>query len=157
MFTNVELVRQSWKVSKAALSRREPTPYRVTICHSTTAPHFLLNFFHNNTLFSSHILVQKNAYVMCQQCGNVFFLHIFYNITYIHFTFIQSYIRRHLLGPLHLLIAWKLNGKTHPVVPSRESNSGLPYSKPTPTLKLHNSRYAVCNSQYLYLQDEIDQ
>ncbi len=33
---------------------------------------------------------------------------------------------------LHLLIAWKLSGKTLPVVPSRESNTGLPYSKPTP-------------------------
>jgi hypothetical protein len=68
-FTRVVLVRQSWKVSKAALSGRKPTPYRVTICHSTTAPHFLVNSFHNNTFFSSHI--QKNACVMCQQCGNV--------------------------------------------------------------------------------------
>ncbi len=41
IFTSVELVRQSWKVSKA-LAGREPTPYRVTICHSTTAPHSLL-------------------------------------------------------------------------------------------------------------------
>ncbi len=41
-FTSVELVRQSWKVSKAALWGREPTHYRVTICHSTTTPHFLV-------------------------------------------------------------------------------------------------------------------
>ncbi len=27
----------------------EPAPYRITICHSTTAPCFLINFEHNNT------------------------------------------------------------------------------------------------------------
>ncbi len=43
IFTSVELVRQSWKVSKAALAAHKPTPYRVTICHSTTAPHSLPN------------------------------------------------------------------------------------------------------------------
>ncbi len=32
---------------------------------------------------------------------------------------------------LHLFIAGTLSGKNLPVVPSRESNSGLPYSKPT--------------------------
>jgi hypothetical protein len=32
---------------------------------------------------------------------------------------------------LHLPIACKLSGKNLPAVPSRESNSGLPYSKPT--------------------------
>ncbi len=33
--------------------------------------------------------------------------------------------------PLHHLIACQLSGKNLPVVASRESNSGLPYSKPT--------------------------
>ncbi len=34
---------------------------------------------------------------------------------------------------LHFFIACLLSGKDLPVVPSRESNSGLPYSKPTRT------------------------
>jgi hypothetical protein len=32
---------------------------------------------------------------------------------------------------LHLLNACKLNGKNLSVLPSRESNTGMPYSKPT--------------------------
>jgi hypothetical protein len=55
-----------------------------------------------------------------------------YSDIFIELTFIPSNssvaIRR---GPLHLLIAGQLSGKTLPVVESRESNSGLPYSKPT--------------------------
>ncbi len=39
-------------------------------------------------------------------------------------------IRRGLC-PLHLLVAFKLSGKTLTMVPSRESYSDLPYSKPT--------------------------
>jgi hypothetical protein len=56
-------------------------------------------------------------------------------LTWYH-TFIQShsyntFIRRHSPGAsLHLLITCKLSGKNLPVVPIRESNSGLPYSKP---------------------------
>ncbi len=64
----------------------------------------------------------------------LFIFHIFFYIhTYIHsITFIQYIYPSPFAGAsLHLLIAWKLSGKTLPVVPSRESNSGLPYSKPT--------------------------
>ncbi len=39
-FTSVKLVRQSRKVSKAACGART---YALPICHSTTAPHFLVN------------------------------------------------------------------------------------------------------------------
>ncbi len=64
----------------------------------------------------------------------LFIFHIFHNIhTYIHsITFIQYIYPSPFAGAsLHLLIAWKLSGKTLPVVPSRESNLGLPYSKST--------------------------
>jgi hypothetical protein len=60
------------------------------------------------------------------------FICIFYS-TYIHsITFIQ-YIHPSPFAevPLHLLIATQLSGKNLLGVPSRESNSGLPCSKPT--------------------------
>jgi hypothetical protein len=52
---------------------------------------------------------------------------------YIHsITFIQYiYPSPFAEASLHLLITCKLSGKNLPVVPSQESNSGLPYSKPT--------------------------
>ncbi len=57
-----------------------------------------------------------------------------YFITYIY-SFIRSHSYIHTSpfagASLHFFIACKLSGKNHPVVPSRESNSGLPYSKPT--------------------------
>jgi hypothetical protein len=59
----------------------------------------------------------------------LFIFHIF--ITYIH-TFIQYiYPSPFAEASLHFFIASMLSGKHLPVVPSRESNSGLPYSKPT--------------------------
>jgi hypothetical protein len=56
-----------------------------------------------------------------------------YIITYIHsITFIQYiYPLPFAEVSLHLLIACKLSEKNLPGVSSRESNSGLPYSKPT--------------------------
>jgi hypothetical protein len=60
------------------------------------------------------------------------FLFIFsYFITYIHSFNHNIFIHRHSLRPLQFFIACLLSGKDLPVVPSRESNSGLPYSKPT--------------------------
>ncbi len=56
--------------------------------------------------------------------------YIFYNIN----TFIQTqYINpsQFAEASLHILIACVLSGGNFPVVLSRESNSGLPYSKPT--------------------------
>ncbi len=72
----------------------------------------------------------------------LFIFHILYNIH----TFIQSFIQYIYPSPfagasLHLLIAWKLSGKTLPVVPSRESNSGLSYSKPTRYQLSHAAPY----------------
>ncbi len=68
-------------------------------------------------------------------CHSFCLFFIFYSI----YTFIRShscntctFIRRHLLGPRSISSSLcKLSGKTLPVVPSRESNPGLPYSKPT--------------------------
>ena len=60
----------------------------------------------------------------------LFILIIFNNIH----TFIQSqYIHPSPFAEasLHILIACVLSGENFPVGPSRESNSGLPYSKPT--------------------------
>jgi hypothetical protein len=63
------------------------------------------------------------------------FLFIFHILlhTYIHLiTFFQYiYPSPFAEASLHIVIACKLSGKNLPVVPSRESNSGLPYSKPT--------------------------
>jgi hypothetical protein len=53
---------------------------------------------------------------------------IFYDVH----TIIQSHSYNTFAeASLHLLIASKLSGTDLPVVPSRESNSGLPSSKPT--------------------------
>jgi hypothetical protein len=60
----------------------------------------------------------------------LFIFHILY-IQYIHSFNHNSFIRLHSLKPLHFFIACMLSGEDLPVVPSRESNSGLPYSKPT--------------------------
>jgi hypothetical protein len=64
------------------------------------------------------------------QDATLFVYFWFYNIH----TFIQSqYIHPSSFAEasLHILIACVLSGENFPVVPSRESNSGLPYSKPT--------------------------
>jgi hypothetical protein len=56
---------------------------------------------------------------------------LFFIFLYIH-TIIQSHSYNTFAEvSLHLLIACKLSGTDLPVVPSRESNSGLPSSKPT--------------------------
>jgi hypothetical protein len=52
---------------------------------------------------------------------HIYNIHSFNHIHSIHFS----------VAILHLLIACKLSGKNLPVMLSRESNSGLPYSKPT--------------------------
>ncbi len=60
--------------------------------------------------------------------ASIFFFKVWL-VTYIQSSnHIHTYIRRVLS---HLLIAWQLSGTDLPVVPSRESNSGLPSSKPT--------------------------
>jgi hypothetical protein len=63
-------------------------------------------------------------------CHSFLFIMIFYNI--------HKFIRSQYIHPspfaeasLHILIAYVLSGENFPVVPSRESNSGLPYCKPT--------------------------
>jgi hypothetical protein len=64
------------------------------------------------------------------------FVYFSYFITYIH-SFIQShsyntFIHRHSLRPLSISSSLVCSvGKNLPVVPSRELNSDLPYSKPT--------------------------
>jgi hypothetical protein len=52
---------------------------------------------------------------------------------YIHSIPFIQYIRPSSFAvvPLHLLIAGQLGWKNLPGVPSRETNSGLPYGKPT--------------------------
>jgi hypothetical protein len=60
----------------------------------------------------------------------LFFVYFSYFITYIHsITFIQYiYASPFAEASLHFLIAGMLSGKDLPVVPSRESNSNLPYT-----------------------------
>ncbi len=74
-------------------------------------------------------------------CHSFCLFFIFYNIhTYNHtITFIQYiYPSPFTEASLHFFIACLLSGGTLPVVPSRESNSGLPSSKPT--------RYQLCHA-----------
>ncbi len=81
-----------------------------------------------------------------------FFLKVWwqYATLFVYFSYFLTYILSsnhihtiHSPRPLHLLIACKLSGTDLPVVPSRESNSGLPSSKPT--------RYQLCNAAPQYL------
>jgi hypothetical protein len=79
-------------------------------------------------------------------CHSFCLLFIFYNIhTYIHsITFIQYiYPSPFAEASLHFFIACLLSGKDLPVVPSRESNSGLPYSKPTRYQLSNAAPYAI--------------
>ncbi len=80
------------------------------------------------------------------------FLFIFH-ILYIH-TFIQSqFIHPSPLAEasLHFFIACMLSGDDLPVVPSRESNSGLPYSKPTRGQLSHAAPYNLCAARKIHL------
>jgi hypothetical protein len=73
-------------------------------------------------------------------CHSFYLFFIFYNIH----TFIQSqYIHPtpFVEASLHILIACVLSGGNFPVGPSRESNSGLPYSKPTRCQLSHAAPY----------------
>ncbi len=80
----------------------------------------------------------------------IFFFHIFF-ITYIHsITFMQYNYPSPFAGvSVHLLIACKLSGRNLPVVPSRESNSGLPYSKPTRYQRSHAAPYEATPQKYI--------
>jgi hypothetical protein len=73
-------------------------------------------------------------------CHSFLFILIFYNIH----TFIQSqYIHPSPFAEasFHILIACVLSGENFPVGPSLESNSGLPYSKPTRCQLSHAAPY----------------
>ncbi len=68
---------------------------------------------------------------------------------YIHsFNHIHKYIYPSPFAEVsfHLFIALKLSGENLPVVPSRESNSGLPYSKPT----LYENDFAYLNEGIIW-------
>jgi hypothetical protein len=73
----------------------------------------------------------------------LFIFFIFYNIhTFISITFMQYiYPSPFAEASLHFFIACLLSGDDLPVVPSRESNSGLPYSKPTRFQLSHAAPY----------------
>ncbi len=72
---------------------------------------------------------------LVERCHSLCLFFIFDNIhTFIHPSLsYYPFIRRHAFAraSLHFFIACELNGKNLLVVPSRESNSSLPYSKPT--------------------------
>ncbi len=74
----------------------------------------------------------------------IFHIFFFYNIH----TIIQSHSYNSFAeSSLHLLIACKLSGTELPVVPSRESNSGLPSSKPTRYQRLcHAAPCQLCHA-----------
>jgi hypothetical protein len=70
----------------------------------------------------------------------LFFVYFLYFMTYIH-SFNHIHPSSFAEVSLHIFIAGKLSGKNLPVVLSRESNSGLPYSKPTRYQLSHAAPY----------------
>jgi hypothetical protein len=91
---------------------------------STLMLHFVLYCFYKK-------MKKKTFLRFWWQDATLFvYFHIF--ITYIHSFNHNTFIRRHSLKPLTISSSLcQLSGENLPVVPSRESNSGLPYSKPT--------------------------
>ncbi len=85
------------------------------------------------------------------------FVYFSYFITYLHsITFIQYiYPSPFAEASLHFFIACML-GKHLPVVPSRESNSGLPYSKPTRYQLSHAAPYWATLHHKLEIINNVD-
>jgi hypothetical protein len=71
----------------------------------------------------------------------LFIFHILYTHTFIQSLFIHP--SPFAEASLHFFIACMLSGEDLPVVPSRESNSGLPYSKPTRCQLRHAAPYCA--------------
>ncbi len=65
-------------------------------------------------------------------------------------TFIQSFIHNIRRGPSPYLHSCRLSGRNLHGVPSRDSNSGLPYSKPA---RYQLSHAAICTLQSCRLPD----
>ena len=111
-----------------------PKKQEVKNSRACNAPylHIIPRSFHQSTLFQSSFIISKGLVAGCHS-----FLFIFQILshTYIHIhsiIFVQYiYPSAFAEASLHFLIACMLSGEDLPVVPSRESNSGLPYSKPT--------------------------
>ncbi len=96
----------------------------------------LSNLVGSYSLSQPLLLLQAKWFlkVLVAGCHSFCLFFIFYNThTYIHsITFIQHIYPSSFAGAsLHFIIACKLSETNLPVVPSRESNSGLPYSKLT--------------------------
>ncbi len=94
------------------------------------------------------IRIRKFLNGLVAGCDSFCLFFKFYNIhRYVHsITFIQYIYPSAFAGAsLHFLIACKLGRKNLSVVPSRESNSGLPCSKPT-RYKLIHAAFVI----YLY-------
>jgi hypothetical protein len=96
------------------------------------------------------LTVRPQLFLGLVACHSFCLYFILYNIhTYIHS---NSYNTSPFAeASLHFLIACMLSGKHLPGVPSRESNSGLPYSKPTSYQLSHAAPltslcYLVCSS-----------
>jgi hypothetical protein len=102
------------------------------LCSKKKPPRHTLTFFEAAFFFFFFFFFFKGLVAGCHS----FLFYFSYFITYIH-SFIQSrsyntFNHRHLLRPLSISSSLVCSvGKHLPVVPSRESNSGLPYSKPT--------------------------
>jgi hypothetical protein len=75
----------------------------------------------NTFIYTIKGLVAKFLYIC------IFYSTYNHSITFIQYIHPSPFAEVHL----HLLIAGQLSGKNLLGVPSRESNSGLPYSKPT--------------------------
>jgi hypothetical protein len=73
-FKIVELLRQRWKVSKAAFLGHKPLSFRLTIWHSTTEPHFLILLV--KVLSNNYKKEDTAACVIGHQGGNVNLYHI---------------------------------------------------------------------------------
>ncbi len=111
--------RASWPAPSAWTCSPPPWPPRsvstgyIFIPSPMRVQSLLKVWWHNATLFCLFVFITYSTDI--------------HSITFIQFTYPSPFAG----ASLHLLIALKAQWESLPVVPSRESNSGLPYSKPT--------------------------
>ncbi len=100
-------------------------------------------------------LVIKSVWKIAWKYCFFFFLFFFFLFFFINCLFwfynIHTFIQSQYIHPspfaeafLHILVACVLSGEIFPVVPRRESNSGLPYSKPTRCQLGHAAPWKYC-------------
>ncbi len=114
----------------------------VISCHGWQHKHLFTVFYRNKMNFFTSDKKVKRFKGLVAWCHSFCLFSYFWAYTFIRSHSYNIFIRRHLPGPLSISSSpYKLSGKTLPVVPSQESNPGLPYSKPTRYQLSHAAPY----------------